>query len=149
MIQATNHPKGIITVGIIDNLLAKRRWDAALKELHKRIVDDSIATIKTRDNEHVIDDYKSRSFRHSTFVLYPIRLNRNSKYTQYIHAAITDDLKVTTPLSWETVQFLKDRLHVDLETVHEEGFTQYNNGESNRPFNKCYSTATIVWNDKN
>lgn len=136
-------------MGIIGSLLAKRRLAVALKGLHKRIVDDSIATIRTKDNSHIIDDFKSGVIKHSTFVLYPIRLNKSAKYTQYIHAALTDDLKVTTPLSWETVQFLKDRLHVDLETVHEEGFTQYNNGESNRPFNKCYSTATIVWNDKN
>lgn len=132
----------------LTNLFAKRKREASLKELHKRIVADSLL-IKTPKNAEAIEAFKVRKLKHTMFVLYPITLNKETKYTQYIHASLSDDQKVTTPLSWDTITFLKETLGVDLETVHQVGFEQYNNGKSNRPFHQCFSTATIVWDGSN
>lgn len=130
----------------VKNIFAKQKRAASIKELHKRILTDSLL-IKTPKNAEAVDGFKSRAFKHATFIMYPITLNKNTKYTQYIHAALSEDHSVTTPLSWETVGFLKAELSIDLETIHRVGFEQYNNGQSTRPFSQCYSTATIVWND--
>jgi hypothetical protein len=134
------------TVKAIKSIFAKQKRQASIKELHKRILTDSLL-IKTPKNAQSIDGFKGREFKHVTFILYPITLNKDTKYTQYIHAALSEDHKVTTPLSWETIEFLKTVLSIDLETIHRVGFEQYNNGQSTRPFSQCYSTATIVWND--
>lgn len=135
-----------IVVKAVNNIFAKRKRAANIKELHKRILADSLIARNPR-NAAEIDGFKARPFTKGTFIFYPITLNKKSKYTQYIHAALSRDHKVTTPLSWETIEFLKNEMSVDLETIHQVGFEQYNNGHSNLPFHSCYSTATLVWGD--
>jgi len=134
-------------VDFIIKILTNIKRRAAVKELQRRIAKDSLL-IKTPRNAAEIDDYKDRNITSSSFILYPITLNKNSKYTQYIHAVLSEDHKVTTPLSWETIEFMKTALSFDIETIHRVGFEQYNNGQSTRPFHQCYSTATIGWDSK-
>lgn len=145
MILIANIIEGNV-VKSVRNIFAKRKREASIKELHKRILADSLV-VKNPNNAEAIEDFKKRPFKHGTFILYPITLNKSTKYTQYIHVAISGDHKVTAPLSWETIEFLKTEMSIDLEIVHKVGFEQYNNGNSSRPFHSCYSTATIVWDE--
>ena len=132
-------------MGPIKKYLAKRKNTAELKQLHKLIVKDSLNSLNPKTDLPTIDIYRSKKINGVTFLFYPIQLNRSAKYIQYIRASISDDNKVTTPLSWDTIKFIKDPFSTDIVDMHQITLNHFNSGQTNLPFEKCYSTAFLGW----
>lgn len=125
--------------------LGKRKRVADLRKLQQLIVEDSLSALPRDTYGDTIAKFRSSDIKGIRFFTYPIPLNRNAEHTQYIRVAIDDDMKVSTPVSWNTIRFLKEELSVDLEELHGTTLAHFSSGNSNLPFEKCYATGFVGW----